>query len=379
MSDEIKQNPVPTITDETNSAIDVVTDLVSDSTIPAPIKRNMFKAAARLCTALIDVPVGALERRAAEKRSESEGRIRIQVEATNQIIQKMKVDPEFPQRAGNRFAEKLLREQFNLEKIWSITVGHLQKTKYDSLITQNVKGASKKTIEDEWLSVFENEACQKSSEEMQKRFARILAGEIKKPGTFSIRAIKLLGQIDSETASIFRTFCSGCISYDDPIGSGFICCSIFPSFAVGRLNRFLEKYGISLLNLETLTDFMLLPANPGFNLNNQVGFSISLKNCFMKNTNALPISSLNDTLPIPFLYAGNYYFLKPRQSDLNPDWDFRMPGLLLSSVGQELVNIVETQQPIKQLTEDLKSFFAEKQLELIEVELSNDNHWKPKR
>ncbi len=38
MSDKIKQNPPSTIADETNSAIDVVTDLVSDSTIPAPIR-----------------------------------------------------------------------------------------------------------------------------------------------------------------------------------------------------------------------------------------------------------------------------------------------------------------------------------------------------
>ena len=81
MSDEIKQNPPPTIADETNSDIGIVTDLVSDSTIPDPIKRNILKAANRLCAALIDVPVGYLERRSAEKRSESEGRIRIRTYA----------------------------------------------------------------------------------------------------------------------------------------------------------------------------------------------------------------------------------------------------------------------------------------------------------
>ncbi|MXV74568.1 hypothetical protein F4Z99_09835, partial [Candidatus Poribacteria bacterium] len=158
MSDEIEKNPPPTIADETNSAIDVVRDLVSDSTIPAPISRNMFKVIDRLCSALMDVPVGYLERRSAEKRSESEGRIRIQTEVTNQIIQQMKVDPEFPQRAGNRFAEKILREQFNLEKILSMTVGHLKKTEYDSSITENVEGDSEKTIQDDWRNDFENEA-----------------------------------------------------------------------------------------------------------------------------------------------------------------------------------------------------------------------------
>ncbi len=46
-------------------------------------------------------------------------------------------------------------------------------------------------------------------------------------------------------------------------------------------------------------------------------------------------------------------------------------------VGTELINIVEP-EPIEQLTEDLREFFAEKQLELVEVQLTGDNHWKPK-
>ncbi len=241
-----------------------------------------------------------------------------------------------------------------------------------------IPAANDNPYEDDWLSAFENEACQKSSAEMQERFARILAGEIKRPGTFSIRAVKLLGQIDSETASIFRTFCAGCISFDDPVGSGFIYRSIFPSFHVGQTNRFLENYGISLVNLERLTDFMLLPANPGFNLNNLAGLTLVFESPFLDNTDTLPISSLNEKSLIPFLYAGNYYFLKSRQDQRDPDWDFGMPGIFLSSVGQELINIVELQQPIEQLTEDIKGFFSEKQLELVEVELTDDKHWKPK-
>lgn len=54
-----------------------------------------------------------------------------------------------------------------------------------------------------------------------------------------------------------------------------------------------------------------------------------------------------------------------------------MPRILLSSVGRELINIVEP-EPIKQLTENLREFLAEKQLELFEVELTNNKYWKPK-
>ena len=233
--------------------------------------------------------------------------------------------------------------------------------------TADTHSTADNLLEDDWLSTFENEACHKSSEEMQERFARILAGEIKRPGSFSIRTIKLLGQIDSNLASIFKTFCSGCISYDDPSGSGFICNSFFPKFDSGAQTQFIEKYELSSWMLECLQEYTLLPAHATPSLMH-LGFSFSLENSFIANV---------EKTPYPFLYAENYFLLKSCQDKEKPDWNFRMPGISLSSVGRELINIVEP-EPIEQLTEDLIEFFGEKQLELVEVELTDDNHWKRK-
>ena len=216
----------------------------------------------------------------------------------------------------------------------------------------NTVVASDNPYEDDWLSTFENESCHKSSEDMQERFARMLAGEIKRPGTFSIRAIKLLGQIDTGTASIFRTFCSGCISFDDSSGSGSVYRSIFPKFAHGSKNSVIGKYGISEFMLTYLQEFLLIPAEvaPSFL---HLGFSLSLEKSL------------------------NYFLLKPYNDEKNPDWDFKMSGIFLSSVGSELINIVEP-DPIKQLSEDLEEFFESKGLELMEVELTSDKRWEPK-
>ena len=79
----------------------------------------------------------------------------------------------------------------------------------------------------------------------------------------------------------------------------------------------------------------------------------------------------------PFLYANKYFLLKSHNDEDKPDCNFELPGIPLSSVGQELMNIVEP-EPIEQLTEHIKKFFAEKQLELVEVELTDDKQWKPK-
>ena len=122
----------------------------------------------------------------------------------------------------------------------------------------NTATATDNPYEDDWLSTFENESCHKSSKDMQERFVRMLAGEIKRPGTFSIRTIKILGQIDPKTASVFRIFCSGCVSFDNPSGSGSIYESIFPKFQVGRYSSFLKKYGLNDVMLSNLQEFSLL-------------------------------------------------------------------------------------------------------------------------
>lgn len=230
----------------------------------------------------------------------------------------------------------------------------------------NTATATDNPYEDDWLSTFENESCHKSSKDMQERFARMLAGEIKRPGTFSIRTIKLLGQIDPGTASVFRTFCSGCVSFDKPSGSGLIYLSIFPSFMMGRSSTFLNKYGINSEMLSNLQEFSLLATQIGPNLG---GSSINIQTCFM---------DYSKNPPTPFLYSGKYFLLKHHNDQKDLDWDFKFPGFPLSSLGNELACIIEP-EPIKQLPDDLKEFFENKQVELVEVESVDDKHWKYKR
>ncbi len=127
MADETTSDMPATTEDTANTMLDTATDLALDSTIPVPIRRNIFKALDRLGSALIDIPVRSLERRSAEKRAESEARIKITEAVNTQIVQQIKVDPEFPQRASNTFAKKILREQYNLEKILGFATDVLKK------------------------------------------------------------------------------------------------------------------------------------------------------------------------------------------------------------------------------------------------------------
>ena len=43
---------------------------------------------------------------------------------------------------------------------------------------------------------------------MQILFGRILAGEIKQPGLYSIKTLKDLGELDQKVAQLFKRLCS---------------------------------------------------------------------------------------------------------------------------------------------------------------------------
>ncbi|MYK17496.1 DUF2806 domain-containing protein, partial [Candidatus Poribacteria bacterium] len=228
MSNETKPDLPETTEDASNTALDTVTDVVLDTTIPAPIRRNVLKALDRLGSALIDIPVGALERRSAEKRAESESRIKITEAVNAQIIRQIKVDPEFPQRASNTFAKKILREQYNLEKILDFAANILKGKQYTNSKELQVDNESEKTIDNDWFNIFEKEASQKSTEEMQRRFARVLAGEIEKPGSYSTKAVKTLGELDQDIAALFKNICSMCIAFEDGSDGNVLDARILP-------------------------------------------------------------------------------------------------------------------------------------------------------
>ena len=59
---------------------------------------------------------------------------------------------------------------------------------------------AQKEIEDDWLNVFARIAEDKSSEELQILFGRILSGEVKRPGSFSLRTLQIMATISKVDA-----------------------------------------------------------------------------------------------------------------------------------------------------------------------------------
>ena len=105
---------------------------------------------------------------------------------------------EIRQRAWYRLKGEAIREQHNLEKIAARTTPLLS------------EGATADALDDDWFANFRNHARLVSSEEMQGVWARVLAGEINRPGTFSRRAINALVDLDQRDCNLFTKLCGFC-------------------------------------------------------------------------------------------------------------------------------------------------------------------------
>lgn len=58
-------------------------------------------------------------------------------------------------------------------------------------------------VDPDWLNYFDGHAEKASSETARARWAKVLTGEIRRPGSFSLRTLRFLAEVDQETAAVF--------------------------------------------------------------------------------------------------------------------------------------------------------------------------------
>ena len=351
MSDETK-NDLPVEAEESSDPmLEAASDLLLDPTIPVPLRRGIVQALNRLGGGLIDIPAGFLERRDAEKQAESEERIKFTRAVNRELMDQIKTDPEFTQRASNTFAHRILREQSNLEKTFRFAMGLFKKKKkeYDNSENQQADNEPETPISEDWFNILEKEASQKSTENMQRRFAQVLAGEIEKPGSHSIKAVKALGEMDQSIADLFHKLCSACIVLEVPFQKRILDIRV-PAIGGNPGQNSLSKYGLSFDNLNRLHEYGLIISD----YNSQFPYQLSMV-------------GKNNQVAIPLRHQKQHWALKPLTERPESD-DFKISGVKLSNVGQELFHIVE-HISIPHFTQDLKGFFATQQLEMVEVSI----------
>ncbi len=313
-----------------STAIDAIGDLVAG--VPAPIRKNAAKAFGRLCTAAVEYPVALIEGAIAEKRAEARARVKLIDASAHQIAQQMKTDPEYARAAASKFAQRIVRERVNIDQVSEIAAVDL---KSQPLALENENEPEAPPISEDWLNAFESEAAQMSSEQMQRLFGRILAGEIRRPTSYSIKTIKLMSQLDNRAATLFSLLCSLSISTRVPSSNVILDARVVSMGNAG--SNSLQAYGLGFDALNVLHEY---------------GLIISDFNSYMDFRTAVAHES---RIMLPMTYQNAQWALVPKVAPPALQ-ELKVHGVALSRSGKELLSIVDV-EPNEPYTAALKNFF----------------------
>ena len=205
----------------------------------------------------------------------------------------------------------------------------------------------------DWTARFFNEVQDVSSEELQSLWAKVLAGEVERAGSTSVRSLGILKNLDQDTARLFSRFCSACMYMS--FAENVIIDARIPSLGGNAGNNSLQKYGLNFSELNRL---------------NEHGLIISDYNSWKDYRNAIGIAidKTPQLIRIPFSFQNRYWVLVPTSQH---DWnkEFKLHGVALTKSGEELSRIVGL-EPMEEFVRDLIKYFHNKNLQMTEVNSS---------
>lgn len=118
-------------------------------------------------------------------------------------LDRIKDMPELGQRTAVRMLRDEMDRQENREAIWEATEEQL------ALPPPHAAGQAeeedREQLDPDWLRRFTGYAENIGNEDLQKVWGRVLAGEIRKPGSFSYSALRVLAELEQDLAEAFSS------------------------------------------------------------------------------------------------------------------------------------------------------------------------------
>lgn len=168
---------------------------LAEGGLPQVIAGPAGKAISRLIAGAADIPAAWLEKHAQSIRDEKNARSTIIKTIADAAAKTAGADPQVVDRAISRFANDLCRKQENREAVARLTVEQLR---IDPPPLES-EGPT-----DDWMNLFQRCAEDASSDDFRIIWAKILAGEVRKPGEFSPRTLQTLTSIDADLAKLIE-------------------------------------------------------------------------------------------------------------------------------------------------------------------------------
>lgn len=181
--------------------------------IEAKAKSRFVSGFDRLCGNLTETVNVWIEDKTTGKRKRIESRNALLAAATKSAESLIANDPNLALRILQTNFDQAARRQSNKDKIAEVAAEFLALNPPTK--EQQERGSD--TLSADFLNRFERYAEDASSEEVQAKWANVLAGEVRRPGTFGGKVMRILDEIDNETAQDFAELIKYRIGTETPL------------------------------------------------------------------------------------------------------------------------------------------------------------------
>jgi hypothetical protein len=165
----------------------------------------------RIVGGVFDIPAAYLDGKAAKIRARDGVQVALIHAEGKAAIAQLFNDPEFGARVAEQFITGEARKQINREAVATIAIEHLQEE--PATLEQDTAG----DVDDDWMNMFEAGAEKATSQHLRQLWGRVLAGEIRKSGSFSLSTIRFISELDSTIAAKFQSYASNRINNEQII------------------------------------------------------------------------------------------------------------------------------------------------------------------
>ena len=189
------------LTEDRNSSEVSVQVAITDSSLSINVRSRAITAFDRLLGGFVGIPAAWLERVEDRIRNRTVRESTIQKAAANRMKTAILNDEEISTVVADMALCSRLVPITNKVRVAELAVDEL----LASADTESQAGRDDGgDVDDDWLNHFAAYAERASSERVRQLWARVLAGEIRLTGSFSLSSLRLLSELDQQMALTFK-------------------------------------------------------------------------------------------------------------------------------------------------------------------------------
>jgi hypothetical protein len=173
---------------------------LTETGVRAMSQSRFVAAIDRLGGNLAELVNAPMERRIARERTIAASEAELIAAVTKFGIEKLRSDPAFAERVAERHFTRVFEKQLNKD---AVLLEALEDLRHD----KGGEAHTERPLDAEFLDRLEYYAEGATSEQVRQKWGRVLSAEIKKPGSFSAKAMRIVDELDAETARLFEGFC----------------------------------------------------------------------------------------------------------------------------------------------------------------------------